>query len=146
MTAFRARRQTVRQKDPLRVLDEDERAVLLHLSRSARESAAVVARAKAVLAVAAGVSSTAAPQAAGRRVEWRGLGGTHAAARRGASGGLFEHRARAYSEGGATAAGARGRRDGHLVVGDPAAGAAPRRRRLASGEYLHDLVRAQRRG
>jgi transposase len=57
----------VRQKEPLRVLNEDERAVLLHLSRSARESAAVVARAKAVLTVAAGVSYTAAAQAAGRR-------------------------------------------------------------------------------
>ncbi len=57
----------MRQKEPLRTVSEDERAVLVHLSRSAGESAAVVARAKAVLAVAAGVSYTAAAQAAGRR-------------------------------------------------------------------------------
>jgi Homeodomain-like domain len=57
----------VRQKEPLRALSEDERAVLVHLSRSAREAAAVVARAKAALAVADGASYTAAAQVAGRR-------------------------------------------------------------------------------
>jgi len=57
----------VRQKEPLRSVSADERAVLAHLSRSAREPAAVVARAKAVLAVAAGASYTAAAQVAGRR-------------------------------------------------------------------------------
>lgn len=57
----------MRQKEPLRALSEDEGAVLRHLSRSGRESAAVVARAKAVLAVAGGATYTAAAQAAGRR-------------------------------------------------------------------------------
>jgi transposase len=57
----------VRQQEPLRTVSDDERAVLGHLSRSAREQAAVVARAKAVLAVADGASSTAAAQVAGRR-------------------------------------------------------------------------------
>jgi hypothetical protein len=57
----------MRQKDPLRVLSEDEVSVLRHLSRSSREPAVVVARAKAVLAVAAGATYTAAAQAAGRR-------------------------------------------------------------------------------
>jgi transposase len=57
----------MRQTDPLRALSEDEVSVLRQLSRSNREPAAVVARAKAVLAVAAGVTYTAAAQAAGRR-------------------------------------------------------------------------------
>jgi len=57
----------MRQKDPLRTLSDDEHAVLRHLSRSSREPAAVVARAKAVVAVAEGASYTQAAQAAGRR-------------------------------------------------------------------------------
>ena len=57
----------MRQQEPLRTVSDDERAVLGHLSRSAREQAAVVARAKAVLAVADGASYTAAAQVAGRR-------------------------------------------------------------------------------
>jgi transposase len=57
----------MRQKDPLRALSDDEVSVLRHLSRSSREPAAVVARAKAVFAVAAGATYTAAAQAAGRR-------------------------------------------------------------------------------
>ena len=57
----------MRQKDPVRALSEDEVSVLGHLSRSSREPAVVVARAKAVLAVAAGATYTAAAQAAGRR-------------------------------------------------------------------------------
>ncbi|HEV2458430.1 MAG TPA: helix-turn-helix domain-containing protein [Ktedonobacterales bacterium] len=57
----------MRQKDPLQPLSDDERSVLGHLSRSSREPAGVVARAKAVLAVAAGASYTQAAQAAGRR-------------------------------------------------------------------------------
>lgn len=57
----------MRQKDPLRALSADEVSVLRHLSRSSREPAVVVARAKAVLAVAAGATYTAAAQAAGRR-------------------------------------------------------------------------------
>jgi hypothetical protein len=62
-----ARRQRVRQKEPLRTVSEDEQTVLIHLSRSAREAAAVVARAKALLAVADGASYRAAAQVAGRR-------------------------------------------------------------------------------
>jgi transposase len=57
----------MRQKDPLRAMTEDERAVLVHLSRAGREAADVVARAKALLAVASGASYTAAARAAGRR-------------------------------------------------------------------------------
>jgi transposase len=57
----------MRQKDPLRALSDDERAVLGQLSRSVSEAAAVVARAKALVAVAGGASYTAAAQAAGRR-------------------------------------------------------------------------------
>ncbi len=57
----------MRQQDPLRALREDERSVLQHLSRASREPAAVVARAKAVVAVAGGATYTAAAQAAGRR-------------------------------------------------------------------------------
>jgi transposase len=57
----------MRQQDPLRALREDERSVLQHVSRASREPAAVVARAKALLAVAAGASYSAAAQAAGRR-------------------------------------------------------------------------------
>jgi transposase len=41
-------------------VSEDEHAVLIHLSRSAREAAAVVARAKAQVAVVDGASYTAA--------------------------------------------------------------------------------------
>jgi transposase len=57
----------VRQQDPLRVVSEDERAVLVHVSRSGCEAAAVVARAKALLAVADGATYTAVAQLAGRR-------------------------------------------------------------------------------
>ena len=57
----------MRQKDPLRALSDEERAVLRHVSRSSREAAVVVARAKAVLAVADGATYTQAAQAAGRR-------------------------------------------------------------------------------
>src|SRR5258706_8842496 len=53
----------MRQKDPLRALSDEERAVLRHVSRSSREAAAVVARAKAVLAVAGGATYTQAAQA-----------------------------------------------------------------------------------
>lgn len=57
----------MRKKDPLRGLSDEERAVLGHLSRSSREAAAVVARAKAVLAVADEATYTQAARAAGRR-------------------------------------------------------------------------------
>src|SRR5258705_6835628 len=57
----------MRQKAPLRALRDEERAVLGPVSRSSREAAAVVARAKAVLAVADGATYTQAAQAAGRR-------------------------------------------------------------------------------
>jgi transposase len=55
------------QKEPLRPLASDERAWLERLSRSRTELAAQVARAKALLAVAAGHSYTEAARAAGRR-------------------------------------------------------------------------------
>src|SRR5262249_17163916 len=56
-----------RKKDPLRALSADERAEMERLSRSGRESAAVVAHAKAVLAVANGADYTQAAAAGGRR-------------------------------------------------------------------------------
>jgi transposase len=56
-----------RQADPLRALNAEERTSLLRLSRSRRAPAAQVARARALLAVAAGQSYTTAAQLAGRR-------------------------------------------------------------------------------
>ena len=58
---------TRRQKDPLRPLAAEEQTALERLSRSQTEPASPVARAKALLAVAAGQTYTAAAQAAGRR-------------------------------------------------------------------------------
>jgi hypothetical protein len=58
---------TRRQKDPLRVLTPEEQGALERLSRSQSEPASHGARAKALLAVAAGQSYTAAARAAGRR-------------------------------------------------------------------------------
>jgi len=56
-----------RRKDPLRTLTEPERAELLRLSRSAAAPAAQVARAVALLAVAAGSDYQQSARAAGRR-------------------------------------------------------------------------------
>lgn len=56
-----------RQKDPLRLLTEEERPQLERLRRAQTEPAAHVARAKALLAVAAGQSFTDAARTAGRR-------------------------------------------------------------------------------
>jgi transposase len=56
-----------RKKDPLRALSAEERAEVERLSRSGRESAAVVAHAKAVLGVANGATYTEAATLAGRR-------------------------------------------------------------------------------
>jgi hypothetical protein len=58
---------TRRQKDPLRLLTTQEQTTLELLSRSQSEPASHVARAKALLAVAAGHNYTAAAHAAGRR-------------------------------------------------------------------------------
>jgi transposase len=55
------------QKAPLRPVAETERTALDQIARAGSERADRVARAKAVLAVAAGGSFTAAAQAAGRR-------------------------------------------------------------------------------
>lgn len=55
------------QKDPLRPLTVDERAALEHVSRSHMEPAAVVARAKELVAVADGHRFTDAARVAGRR-------------------------------------------------------------------------------
>jgi transposase len=56
-----------RQKEPLRPLTPFEQAHLERVSRAQSEPAAPVARAKALLAVAAGQRFTAAARAAGRR-------------------------------------------------------------------------------
>ena len=58
---------TRRQKDPLRLLSPEEQTSLDRLSRSQTEPASHVARAKALLAVAAGQSYSAAALSAGRR-------------------------------------------------------------------------------
>jgi transposase len=58
---------TRRQKEPLRPLTDEERSVLKQVSRGQSEPASHVARAKALLAVAAGKSYTEAATAAGRR-------------------------------------------------------------------------------
>jgi transposase len=58
---------TRRQKDPLRPLTEEERTVLVQISRAQSEPASHVARAKALLAVASGESYTAAARVGGRR-------------------------------------------------------------------------------
>jgi transposase len=56
-----------RQKHPLRELTAEEHEELERLSRASSESAARVARAKALLAVSQGHSYTGAAQASGRR-------------------------------------------------------------------------------
>src|SRR5215212_245437 len=56
-----------RRKDPLRALSTDERSGLARVSRSQRASAAQVARATALLAVADGRSYLDAARRAGRR-------------------------------------------------------------------------------
>jgi transposase len=58
---------TRRQKEPLRVLSELERDEIARISRSRSAPATMVARAKALLAVANGASYTQAAQQAGRR-------------------------------------------------------------------------------
>jgi transposase len=58
---------TRRQKDPLRPLPEEERKLLVRISRSHAEAASHVARATALLAVADARSYTEAAKAAGRR-------------------------------------------------------------------------------
>ena len=58
---------TRRQKDPLRPLTPEERAALEQLSRARSEPASHVARARLVLAVAAGASYSAAARGVGRR-------------------------------------------------------------------------------
>jgi transposase len=58
---------TRRQKDPLRSLTVQERHDLERVSRAQAEPAAIVARAKALLAVADGQSFTDAARSAGRR-------------------------------------------------------------------------------
>jgi transposase len=55
------------QKEPLRPLTDHERTTLAQVARSGVERADRVARAKELLAVAAGASFTAAARAAGRR-------------------------------------------------------------------------------
>ena len=55
------------QKQPLRALTEEEQAELTALARAWGEPAAHVARARALLAVSAGASFTAAARAAGRK-------------------------------------------------------------------------------
>ena len=147
----------MRQQDPLRALREDERSVLQHLSRASREPAAVVARAKAVVAVAGGATYTAAAQAAGpplrgcgrpagRPLQSEGTGSALSPARRGTCRSLHERRARTHPGRGSAGAPARGGWDRDLVTRDAPARPASGARRLGAGEHLHHLVRADRRG
>lgn len=55
------------QKNPLRVLTEEERAMLERVSRSHHTAAIVVSRAKTLLAVSTGVAYTEAARLCGRR-------------------------------------------------------------------------------
>jgi len=55
------------RKDPLRLLTDEERQVLQQIARARSESASLVARAKMLLAVAAGETYQAAAEAAGRK-------------------------------------------------------------------------------
>jgi transposase len=55
------------QKDPLRPLTDEERAILIQISRAHSEPASHVARAKTLLAVAAGQPYQTAARAAGRK-------------------------------------------------------------------------------
>ncbi len=148
-----------RKKDPLRALSADERGEVGRLSRSGREPATVVAHAKAVLAVATGANYTEAAALAGRR---SGDAVAHLVARfnreglealypRHAGGPAARYtsveRERILVEAQRTPA-ARARWDGHLVLlvlDDLATSAAPSPRRVAAGEHLYDLVRADRR-
>src|SRR5829696_7587829 len=63
------------QKEPLRSLQDTERVSLVRLSRSASAPAAQVARARALLAVAEGLSYTAAAQLVGRHTVARWITG-----------------------------------------------------------------------
>jgi transposase len=63
----RKKPMTRRKKEVLRTLTEEEQVWLERISRSQREPAAHVARAKAILAVAAGESYTQAAHLAGRK-------------------------------------------------------------------------------
>jgi len=58
---------TYRRKDPLRPLRQEEQEILEQIARADSEPASHVARAKALLAVAAGKTYGTAAQAAGRR-------------------------------------------------------------------------------
>ena len=58
---------TYRRKDPLRLLTEEEGEILKQIAQADSEPASHVARAKALLAVAASKTYGAAAQAAGRR-------------------------------------------------------------------------------
>ena len=58
---------TRRQKDPLRALTNEEHQELERISRATSESVTRVTRAKALLAVASGLSYSASAQACGRR-------------------------------------------------------------------------------
>ena len=58
---------TRRRQDPLRVLTDSERASLEQVSRATSAAAGIVARARALLAVADGCSSAAAAGRVGRR-------------------------------------------------------------------------------
>lgn len=142
---------TRRQLDPLRPLTEPEHTGLTQLSRSLRAPAGQVARAKALLAVAGGASYTEAalrrcrlPVSRPLQPGGPGCGGSTAGGR--ACRGVFGSRVRADSGRGPPSS-----RPGpgpyrHLVVDDPAPGAAPSPGWVVHGQYLYPLGGVARSG
>jgi len=143
-----------RRKDPLRTLSADERSELTRLSRSRHASAAQVARATALLAVADGRSYLTAARRAGRRDgdtvaawvarfnregsrrcgrPWRGPPIRYAEPQRRR---ILAEAARVPDR----------ERDGTATwrPGHAAEGSAPRRGRAAQGQHLHDLAHPAR--
>ncbi len=145
------------QKDPLRPLTAEEQAALERLSRAQTESAAHVARAKALLAVAVSHSFTDAARAAGRK---SGDAVAHLVARFNREGlttlipGHGGGQPKRYTPAGAGTDSARGaacarpgcRSDGDVVADDAPTGVAAGPGWLADGEHRDDLDRPARRG
>ena len=137
---------TRRRKDPLRVLTEEERAVLEQIARAHSEPASHVARAKIVLAVSGSQTYGQAAQAAGRhsghavsqlvsRFNQEGLvaawGWSATGLRCGCTRTDFS-RSTSYTGSGT-------RWDGNLVAFDLATSPAGGVRRSAPGQYFYDL-------
>lgn len=124
-----------RERDPLREMRAEERRELEHVSRSGGAPTAVVARAKALLAVADGAEYSRAAQRAWRHLR-PGMAGRVES--------VYERRARADSGRGTPDTRSGAGWDSDVVARDLAGGVASGARLLASGQHLHDLVRPER--